>query len=420
MINFRRSWIVGLRRTLKNNIQPINVYLDFATLPSLNFLLHFLEHLEEPTVDVFGLGRFNFTQNIIDSLPHKRIYFTKIDFNKYHSAIKLVEQALQEYSTVELNIHLNGAHAIQMLQHLFKGYRPYLDKIKDIQLYLYDEGTEGLKNRYQIKKDIVNLTQNIQKDKFELTKLFFLENPELSLASRYLLDKIYPCHYFFISDEIIQDVSLEPLKREIKNYSLMDFDRLGSLNHKQKEILFKILRLEQSYIDRLIEVIKQRKIFLFTGTTVYGRSIEEDKWLINHISHSLLNFAKPAGKYYLGEDYCILFKGHPNAAIVNQKLREVFPDGVFLPEHIPFEILYLLGIKPHKVGGFISSTYLILDKNSIADVIFMANEKENSPHFKFHRNYHQDLMDIFLEMNVLQKEKCHYLNSIKYFTHKDL
>lgn len=44
-------------------IKNVEVYLDYATIPTLNYFYHFTENKDDiETIRLFGLGRFNISQ----------------------------------------------------------------------------------------------------------------------------------------------------------------------------------------------------------------------------------------------------------------------------------------------------------------------------------------------------------------------
>ncbi|MGR6649969.1 sialyltransferase, partial [Avibacterium paragallinarum] len=117
----------------------------------------------------------------------------------------------------------------------------------------------------------------------------------------------------------------------------------------------------------------------------------------------LESFIKPNGKFYLGDDIKIFFKGHPKGDDINDYI--ISKTGAEkIPANIPFEVLMMTNSLPDYVGGIMSTVYFSLSPKNIDKVIFLGSEKiKNENDAKS-----QTLSKLMLMLNVITPEQIFF------------
>lgn len=111
----------------------------------------------------------------------------------------------------------------------------------------------------------------------------------------------------------------------------------------------------------------------------------------------------------------MVIKGHPHQKEMNSRLEKSFEKAVMLPDNIPFEILYLIGFKPDKIGGFVSTSYFSCDKKNIADLLFISATQEEVRKNDYLFNIQYQLRDVMIKTGFIQEEKMHFYSDIPIF-----
>lgn len=400
-----------------NTIQPITVYLDpHATIPSLNYFLHFAENAEDrETVRLFALRRFEIPQKIIDFYPagiirtHK---FNSLDQSGFYAEFaKLFEDYPGKLS---LSLHINLVHTWKTLSALYQIYQPHLARIEKLEFHFYDDGSEGMVNLFKVKQNHRELSR-LMAESLQAIKHFPNADYQPLFSDevgRYLWHFYQLTNYSLMSPQQLNETEMLPLKQAITHYQAMNLTRYQQLSAEQQAIVLTFLNISPQFIQQVVELFQQNNIFMFIGTTLFENDLTILTQLANlHIS-AVQQYMHPQGKYYLGEGYVLCIKGHPFSEFVNYRLRETFPNAVFLPENIPFEILFMLGCMPKKMGGFISTSYFSLPKENIADVIFLteADPIKRESYDIFQGQYH--LMQSMLELGLLDQNQIHYYTEL--------
>ncbi|AKO30250.1 hypothetical protein A6046_03050 [[Haemophilus] ducreyi] len=357
--------------------QNLEIYLDYATIPSLAYFMHFIQHKDDvDSIRLFGLARFDIPQSIIDRYPANHLFYHNID-NRDLTAVlnQLADILAQENKRFQINLHLNLFHSIDLFFAIYPIYQQYQHKISTIQLQLYDDGSEGIVTQHSLCK-IADLEQLILQHKNVLLELLTkgtanVPNPTLL---RYLWNNIIDSQFHLISDHFLQHPKLQPLKRLLKRYTILDFTCYPRFNAEQKQLLKEILHISNE-LENLLKLLKQHNTFLFTGTTAFN--LDQEKLdLLTQLHILLLNeHQNPHSTHYIGNNYLLLIKGHANSPALNHTLALHFPDAIFLPANIPFEIFAMLGFTPNKMGGFASTSYINYPTENINHLFFLTSDQ---------------------------------------------
>lgn len=406
--------MANLVSTQKAPVQNVEIYLDYATIPSLNYFLHFAENKEDmETIRLFGLGRFTIPESVINAYPKGIIQYIKVGPEKQSDFNYAFQRLLSEATeTLNLNFHLNLFHSLMMFAPLLDFCFEYKDKIGEIRLNFYDDGAEGVSYLHNLAKSDLNIEEEVSFHQSILAKLF--ETREIKFSEvgilRYLWNECYPSHYTLIRSDYLNTERLLPLKNRLEgHYTEMDLNRYNALSREQWHLILNILNVPLNTIKNLVEISLEHKVFVFTGTTIFDGNRE----LLEQLHLKLLaQYIDPTHKRYIGEGYAVFYKGHPNSPEINKKVAESFNGIAVLPEEIPLEILFLLGLNIEKIGGFASTTYLSLknEKIKIGDVAFLTEVEKRSESYLYETQY--NLSKLMIELGCLKEEQVIYYPDI--------
>ncbi|WP_150539422.1 hypothetical protein [Actinobacillus vicugnae] len=359
-------------------VQAIDIYIDFATIPSLCYFLHFLKHKsDQQRLRFFSLARFEIPSTFIEQNGNDTIHFSR---NQDHDITQLLTQLQRFFSQgekqFELRLHLNMFHSFEIFLSFNHIYERYKDRISKVSLHLYDDGSEGLMKQYQLQQSH-SLTQDLAETKRALVSLF--ETGEGSFKHvdliRYTWHAVFDTRYYLLSDHFLSHENLQPLKAELADYQLLNLMEYQHLSATDLLWLKQILKVDAD-LDMLLQKLNTQPVYFFSGTTLFNINFEHKKRLANIHAALIREHLDPNSSLFIGEPYLFVFKGHPNSPEINKALREHYPDIVFLPENIPFEILALLGFAPAKIGGFASTIHVNSAKQKLANLFFLSSTDE--------------------------------------------
>lgn len=391
-------------------IQAIDIYIDFATIPSLSYFLHFLKHKHDhQRLRLFSLARFDIPETIIEQYAVGTVQFSR---NVEHNIKPLIEQLRsilsQDGKQFELHLHLNLFHSVEMFLNLLPTYSKYKDKISKIVLHLYDDGSEGVMKQYQLQQSS-SLVQDLALTKASLVSLF--ENGEGSFSQIdlicYVWNAVFETHYYLLSDYFLADEKLQPLKAELVNYQLLNLSAYQHLSDEDILWLKQILKIDAE-LEALMKKLTAQPVYFFSGTTFFNISFEDKQRLANIHAILMREHLDLNSQLFIGEPYLFVFKGHPNSPEINQALREYYPNVTFLPENIPFEILTLFGFAPEKIGGFASTIHVNSKKHKLAKLFFLTSTDEQERNRSDGYNKQYALAQAMLEMRLVSREQVYY------------
>ncbi|OOS00764.1 hypothetical protein B0187_00235 [Haemophilus paracuniculus] len=390
-----------------NNIQNVEIYLDYATIPSLNYFLHFAENYQDTTtIRLFGLGRFTIPQTIIDRYPAGIIRFCEAKAGDQTQFEQLFTELLEQ-STQPLNLcfHLNLFHSQQMflpLHHLIQGYRT---KIANVSLHFYDDGAEGVAKLNDLSEKPKYLADQLAQQQLKGQNIIISDYS----IFRYQWGMIYPTTYHLLNTDILTQNALLPLKEYLKNHSLIDFSRFQKLSKLQQDIILEIIGLIRENVEKLIKASYQYAFFIFIGSAIFDddkqRLIEFERLHFNLLEQYLF----PTGKFYIGQEYVACYKGHPHSSQINEKIKEHYQGKlIYLPDNIPLEVLLLLGLDVKLIGGFASTIHFQFSSEKIADLIFMTTN--NYQLNKTNDLYQTQLnfLNVMIKLGYTIADKTHY------------
>lgn len=400
----------------KSSIQNVDVYLDFATIPTLHYFSHFIQKRQDKeSIRLFGLGRFEIPQSIINQYPEGIIRFCSTFAGNQSDFHQLFENLLIEKKNEALhfNFHLNLFHAFDMLQPLLEIMAKYPESRKIFTLHFYDDGSEGLVNLYQIKQRYSRqeLQEVVDKNvaNFRATPIV-MNDLEIS---RYLWNERIEAHYYFLNDFILTEPVLAPLKEQIKHCHILNWNAYISASNEEKNLFHQLLNIDETRIAQYINNFQNKKVFLFTGTTLFNLEQKDEQWFYLLHVNAILNYIQQAGKWFIGEGFELCIKGHPHQKALNQRLAETFTTAIHLPDSIPFEILYLLGCKPAKIGGFVSTSYFSCEKESFADLIFISCDDKTEREKSLILQQQYILKELMQELDYINPQNTHYYTDIQ-------
>lgn len=387
--------------------QKMEIYLDYASLPSLNMILNLVENKNNKKIErIIGFERFDFNKEILNSFPKERIEFSKVsilDIKEFSDKLYL---SIEKSDTpVDLIIHTNLDHSVRSLLSIFKTLYPLSHKINIEKLYLYDDGSGNYVDLYQHRQENISAilieAQKKLKDALENRET---DADKLHSLTRYTWHKIFPTEYILLRPDYLDiDEKMQPLKHFLSDTIVsMDLSRFSHFSKKQKELFLKITHFDQNIFNELNIGTKNKeyKTFIFTGTTTWEKDKEKRLNNAKLQTEILESFIKPNGKFYLGNDIKIFFKGHPKGDDINDYI--ISKTGAEkIPANIPFEILMMTNSLPDYVGGIMSTVYFSLPSKNIDKVIFLGSEKiKNENDAKS-----QTLSKLMLMLNVITPEQ---------------
>lgn len=400
-----------VEKSNKSEMKRINVYLDFATIPSLKYFLHFVSEYEDyDTIRLFGLSRFTIPESLIKRYPEGIIQFYPNQNKNFDSLIQVFESLISQNGIKwEVNVHLNLCHYISMTLPFLNIYLQYRHNIDELKLYFYDDGSEGVSTLYNLseKEDLPEL---IEKEIAQMDAFWIKKECETNVLTRYFWRRVLPTKYYLWNTDILEKAELSRIKSELGDYQRIDFTEFENFSITQQELIFEIFNLDKEIISVFRRVFAQNKTFLFTGTTLFD-VFDEDKERMENLHYHLLNdFCSPSGRFFNNKSgYLMFYKGHPKEPEMNERLAKKLPHLNLLPEYIPIEVLCLVGIKPTRIGGFSSSSYFHFERGDIEEVIFFTTKEYNEEHRIFSAQH--NLMRALLELN--------YLSPNQVYTHFD-
>lgn len=387
--------------------QKICVYLDYATIPSLNYILHFAQHFEDQeTIRLFGLSRFHIPESVIQRYPKGVVQFypnQEKDFSALLLALKnILIEVKQQQRKCEIELHLNLFHYQLLLL-------PFLSLYLDTQDYchltlkFYDDGSEAISALQELAL-APELAAQIQFEKQQFDELVVKKSFKLSLLSRYFWGKLFESEYIWFNQAILQKAELQILKQEISSSRQMDFAIYQQMSDEQKQLVLEILNIDLNKVAYLKQLMENQPSFLFLGTTLFNITQETKTWLMQMHVDLIQQYCLPSGQFFNNKaGYLCFYKGHPNEKEMNQMILSQFKNLIALPDDIPLEILLLLGVIPSKVGGFASSALFNFTPAQIENIIFFTPryfEKDNRLHATQYR-----LMQGLIELGYLDAEK---------------
>ncbi|MCW9718047.1 hypothetical protein [Avibacterium sp. 21-599] len=371
--------LLGLMISFQGWSKKLEVYLDYASLPSLNMIFDLVEKKDDLEVEkVVGFERFNLGNDKLQYFPKDKLSFYPVSLQNIEPfSNKLFNTIKDSSDKVDLVIHTNLDHSLFSLLSIWKKLEPLKDKFEITKLYLYDDGSMNYKKLYENRnKDISTILQSSYQNLGEHLRTYNRDIQDLHSLSRYTWHKFFPTEYILLRPDYLSiDVKMKPLKDYLSDHvSTMNWERFNQLTQEEKNLFLKIVNFNEEIYNKLKNNNLNQKTFIFTGTTTWFE--DQNERLKNaKLQTKILNkFLDKNGEFYLGDDIKVYFKGHPKGGDINEYiLQETGAENI--PANIPFEVLIMTDTLPDFVGGIMSSVYFSLPTKNISKVVFLSSEK---------------------------------------------
>lgn len=400
---------------MRSEVQKVAAYLDYATIPTLAYFLDFIQQWQDKeTIRLFGLARFEISDRVLADFPAGVVQFYKVVDTSEPQHFHLAFQSLLENSSkpLDITLHLNAFHSIAMLRTLWRILERYSYKLANIQLKLYDDGSEGAVNLYKLSQNADWMNEMLAKPASDVRNYVFSNYRDWDIESifRYRLHTLLPTTYYLFDTQILTNFSpLATLESSLPNYQKMPTIVGNSLDAEQTAHLLQLLNVESEYIQRLVNLSRQMPSFLFTGTTVFwDKGYEKHELLEQLHAELLIHYTSEQSSLFAGKDLLFLFKGHPASEAMNSRLKEQFSEKFgFLPDDIPLEIFLLLGLKPTLVGGFASTSYFNLAPEQIHSAFFITDDPLGQLAYPHLYQGQSNLREVLLALGHLKQSQCY-------------
>ncbi|MGF1708925.1 PKD domain-containing protein [Enterovibrio baiacu] len=354
----------------------LEIYLDHASLPSLNQLMHMMSTHEEneERKRFVSWARLSIDEQYI----LEKLNIEMIPLSGNNTSPKLIEMLETEILSVNrLNVELfsNTLHSMPNL-------KPIINKISDLnenvtikKIRLYDDGSADYVNLYNW-KNTPNKIQNLEDD-IEVTKDYLSGKSDKApyyIHARYNWHKLYETEYLFLRPDYF---SLEKDLNDMMNYlgsslTASDWDRFNTLSEESKEMFLQVVGFDKKSIDDQYNASPNDN-FVFTGTTTWGDGNDKDFFAQQQVNviNNAINETSPL---YLGKDYDLFFKGHPRGGEINDKIIASFDNMQNIPASVSFEILMMTNSLPDKVAGIASSLYFTIPNENVGFIVFTSSD----------------------------------------------
>ncbi|HII3712664.1 TPA: sialyltransferase [Pasteurella multocida] len=385
--------------------KTITLYLDPASLPALNQLMDFTQNNEDKTHPrIFGLSRFKIPDNIITQ--YQNIHFVELKDNRPTEALFTI---LDQYpDNIELDIHLNIAHSVQLIRPILAYRFKHLDRVSIQRLNLYDDGSmEYVDLEKEENKDISAEIKQAEKQlsHYLLTGKIKFDNPTIA---RYVWQSAFPVKYHFLNTDYFEKTEfLQPLKEYLaENYQKMDWTAYQQLTPEQQAFYLTLVGFNDE-VKQSLEV--QQAKFIFTGTTTWEGNTDVREYYAQQQLNLLNLFTQAEGDLFIGDHYKIYFKGHPRGSEINDYILNNAKNITNIPANISFEVLMMTGLLPDKVGGVASSLYFSLPKEKISHIIFTSNKQVKSEEDALNNPY----VKVMRRLGIIDESQVIFWDSLK-------
>lgn len=362
-------------KTVLTVVAPtLEVYIDHASLPSLQQLLQVIQNKNEHSQNerFISWGRIPLTEAHAEKL---NAHTYKLDGN--HTSQKLVEDVknyIDSKNRVNLELYSNTAGAPNNLSPIIRNLST-VNNVNISLISLYDDGSaeyvglynwkdkpskiEILKNNLSIQKDYLN---GVSSNKVE------------GIDSRYNWHKIYNTNYYFLRKDYL---TVEPQLHDLREYlgeSLkpMSWDVFSKLSTEDKNLFLNIVGFDQEKLQREYQQ-SELPNFIFTGTTTWAGGETKEYYAQQQVNvvNNAINETSP---HYLGTEYDLFFKGHPGGGVINEIILSSFDNMINIPAKISFEVLMMTGMLPDVVGGIASSLYFTIPSEKVSFIVFTSSD----------------------------------------------
>lgn len=405
---------------LVNNIagaKKVILYMDHATSPTMQQLMHFSEHADEKEIAFgFYFNRLEIKPELVSDLDDVYIV-SKIDkeelpFNHYLLSL------LEKYPEgLEVDIHSN-------LHYSYGNIKPIISleyenkKIKINHIYLYDDGSieyeqfeklrnENIADRIVLQNKIFGDFVNKQIDPQTQSKNF-------DYLLRHVYPAYYPTTYFYLRPDYVENEEfLQPLRDFYQQHhakiSTFSGDYFSKLSAKQQDFYLKLINVEPAIL-KIFDNDKRNFVFIGTNEKAFVNS--DINQVAKYQANLLKHYVDPKGLFYAGNDVKVYYKGHPAAKKLNELVMHMVPDVSEIPAHISFNTLLMLNAKIDYVVGMQSTIFLNLPKEQIGEIFFTDKHGKSREDL-----FNNPLVKIFQNLNNLSGKKIQKIEDLPMLIH---
>lgn len=369
----------GKRYVTQTNLTVVaptlEVYVDHASLPSLQQLMHIITVKNKYKQN----KRFvSWARIVMNNIQAKELNVEIFPLSAQNGTSQEMIDAIKDYAisknrlNLELSTNTNGS--MFNLSPIIKEMSDY-NNIKISKINLFDDGSLEYVRLYNWKDTegkIITLDNNIVVNKN------YLENNSAEqptgIYANYNWHKLYETNYYFLRKDYL---TVEPKLHDLREYlggslKQMSWDTFSQLSKGDKELFLNIVGFDQ---EKLQQEYQQSELpnFVFTGTTTWAGGKTKEYYAEQQVNvvNNAINETSP---YYLGREYDLFFKGHPRGGIINDIILGSFNNMIDIPAKISFEVLMMTGMLPDTVGGIASSLYFTLPAEKVSFIVFTSSD----------------------------------------------
>ncbi|MCK3654739.1 hypothetical protein A4G19_02860 [Pasteurellaceae bacterium Macca] len=378
------------------------LYLDYATLPALNQLMHFIDHFEDKeSLRLFGLFRFNLPESIKNYFPENHIYITQRG-NEHINDQLVFNQTLEEIiqhtdALIKLEIHLNLTHSFIMFNDILKILSRYPDKVSFKHLHLYDDGSGNYVKLHQAMLD-KNFEEELRSELHLIKTDKKFKNNTINF---YFFNEFLPTTYHLLRPDYFKNNSkLNNLWEYLsdKQVKMTYFDHARNWSYSQQFLFLELLNVSLTEFNDSLNSLLHHSLFIGTTTLfINEKALKDEQKSMNEIILNSLH--DPLHPQYIPEK--LAYKKHPADYQNEYLLTQKYSDIKIISNKIPLEVFLIFGMMPKKTFGHASSILLSLPQERIGKVIF--NLGHNIPSHQITEQ--KMLANVLLELNIIKPEQ---------------
>lgn len=273
-----------------------------------------------------------------------------------------------------------------------------------IKIHLYDDGIRSIGERLELnrlnKKEFSEIQNSCQKYldvilKHETNPFADYLRTSWPVLMHYSWHKFYNVTYHLMNqhDNLTSSGTTPFYKHIQKNTCTLKHADITSTDHKSLALCLSLLNLNISTINEIKKELKHENSLLYMGAGFFNR--EKDDF-ITEKQVAKINRMKCSG--VIKNNDKIFFKAHPINHIDNRrKIIEALGDNVYtLPNHIPFEILPVIGLSPTEIICSFSTLLFTMQPTAFRHIIGSADTTRES--------LKEPLINGLIKANILKGE----------------
>lgn len=256
-------------------------------------------------------------------------------------------------------------------------------KREQIRIHLYDDGIRSIGERYELDKINYDIFPEVSGIHINYLKIILQDetNPFASyLRESWPLLMNYLWHHFFDVTYHLMDwkaSSFSPFQKHIqRNTTVLKTADIKTFNPRNLAFCLSLLNLTNTAINEIKREIKQENSLLYMGAGYFNRQKDD---AITEKQVQKIHKMRAAG--IIRSTDKIIFKAHPiNAPENRAKIVSAFvSDNIYtLPNHIPFEILPMIGLAPPAIICNFSTLIFTMPPDTFRHIIGDADTTTES------------------------------------------